>query len=151
VILCTKPRKGTNLVETAIVISILLVFVFGLFEYGRFIMVRNVYENAAREGCRYAVVHTNDKTTADVQNHVVQFLGGTGYQLENFNLTSNISVYKVDNSGNIISGQSWTDAAFGEKIAVWISGDYRPVLPVFLGMGNTIALEIKVSMTSEAN
>jgi len=152
-----KPaRRGLSLVETAIVSSVFFMFIFGILEYGRYVMVRNVLENAAREGARFAVVHTYDKTTADVREVVMKALAGTGYQLDGFNPEVNIKVCKVDSAGNPVldgSGQpvSWTEAAYGEGIGVFITGNYRPVLPVFLFMGETIPLNIRCSMSSEAN
>jgi hypothetical protein len=49
-------RRGTTVVETAVVALICLTFMFAIFEYGRYVMVRQVMENAARVGGRVAVV-----------------------------------------------------------------------------------------------
>jgi Flp pilus assembly protein TadG len=149
-------RRGLSLVETAIVSSVFFMFIFGILEYGRYVMVRNVLENAAREGARYAVVHTYDKNTTDVRNVVMSYLAGQGYQLDGFDPNTNIQIYKVDAAGNPVmdgNGQpvSWNEAAYGEGIGVFITGNYRPVLPVFLFMGDTIPLNIRCSMSSEAN
>src|SRR5262249_47275373 len=61
-------RPAATLVETSVVISIALLFMFGIFEYGRFVMTKHLMENAAREGARWATVHTYDGTTAGVQD-----------------------------------------------------------------------------------
>ena len=47
-----KRRNATTLVETAIVISVCLLFLFGIVEYGRFLMIQHLINNAAREGAR---------------------------------------------------------------------------------------------------
>ena len=51
-----QVRRGLTIVETAVVISLVLLLIFGTYEYGRFVMVRQVIHNAAREGARLAVV-----------------------------------------------------------------------------------------------
>ena len=43
-------------------------FIFGVFEYGRLLMDWNVLNNAAREGCRYALVN-NTSTTISTDVH----------------------------------------------------------------------------------
>lgn len=59
------PRRGSALVEAAFVLPIFLTFVFGVYEYGRYLLVLNVTTNAARDGARWAAVHANDQRTAD--------------------------------------------------------------------------------------
>ncbi|GIW80293.1 MAG: hypothetical protein KatS3mg105_2100 [Gemmatales bacterium] len=139
-------RDGTYTLEFAFVAIIFFMFLFAIFEYGRFLMVKQTLEHAAREGARYAVVHTYDKTTSDIINHVTQFLPGMGSQLNNLT----IQVYLADPAtGNNIG--NWTDAAFGQSIAVQINGDYSPVLPQFLFMQSTIPVQARAMMISEAN
>src|SRR5829696_6829606 len=63
-------RRGATVVEAAFVLPIMLLLLFGAFEYCRFIFLLQVCENAAREGARYAVTRTADGTTmADIQNY----------------------------------------------------------------------------------
>jgi len=73
----STPRRGAATVETALVLPICLLFLFGILEYGRYIMVLQVTTNAAREGAHYALSHTQPVTiqgvtrgnaTADVVN-----------------------------------------------------------------------------------
>ena len=49
-------NKGAALVELAIVLPLLLLIVFGIFEYGRAMYITNTLNNAAREGARRAAV-----------------------------------------------------------------------------------------------
>jgi len=51
-----KDEKGQNLVEFALVVPLLLVLVFGIAEYGRAWMTRNILTGAAREAVRVAAV-----------------------------------------------------------------------------------------------
>lgn len=139
------------MVETTVVIAIALLFMFGIFEYARYVMTRQILENAARDGARYAAVHTYDGTTADIQNEVDQKLSIGSKQLVGYNKTSSIQVFAADSSGNAISGKTWYDANFGEGIGVQISGTYHPILPNFLFMNASFSISAKSVMASEAN
>ncbi|MBV9125836.1 MAG: pilus assembly protein [Planctomycetes bacterium] len=143
----TPGRRGATLVETALAIPIALLLMFGIFEYGRYVMMRNVLANAAREGARLAVIHTHDLATADIQNQVMNYLGGQQYQVQNLT----IQVYPTDANGNAVAGGDWTATPFGSCIGVQIDADYQPVLPSFLMMPNMVHLETVAVMTSEGN
>jgi Flp pilus assembly protein TadG len=155
-------------VEFAIVLPVCLLFLLGIYEYGRFIMVRQLVANAAREGARFAVVHTYDKTTADVQDVVDQRLGGQGAQLPGYDKSTSILVYKadpatgnpLDANNNVVSPSQapFNNAGFGQAVAVQVTGNYQPVLPFLVdykGGQLTILSAVPVQATcimySEAN
>ena len=48
--------KGQAMVETAFVLFVLVLFVFGIIEFGRAMFIKNMLNNAARAGVRCAVV-----------------------------------------------------------------------------------------------
>ena len=81
-------RCGAAAIETAFVmIPVCLVF-FGVFEYGRLLMDWNVLNNAAREGCRYALVNNTSATiSTDVQTLVTAKLGRESASFSNFTVT----------------------------------------------------------------
>lgn len=139
-----RRRSGLTIVETAIVISLCVLILFGIFEYGRFVMARQVIQNAAREGARLAVVSTNTLTTADIQNTVTNYLAGQ--QLSGVT----INVYWADPDTGVNRG-AWTDASFGQGIAVQVSGSYQPVLPSLLYLPASIPIQVRAVMYSEAN
>ncbi len=143
---CRRQRPGAYAVEFAVVAVILFLFIFGIIEYSRLIMIRQVMDNAVREGARYSVVHTYDKTTADVENQVRYYLAGQDAQLKNVN----IEVYWCDPTTGANLGD-WADAQFGQAIAVEIKADFRPILPSFLGMPDPLPLTARSIMFSEAN
>ena len=67
-------RRGINTVETAAVLVLLLSLMLGVFEFSRLLMAWDLLNNAAREGCRYAIANnTNSAVTANV---------GTGLQVQ---------------------------------------------------------------------
>jgi Flp pilus assembly protein TadG len=60
-----RHERGATLVEYALAVAILLVFVLGIIEFARIIFTYNTLANAAREGARYGISHAND--TAGVE------------------------------------------------------------------------------------
>jgi Flp pilus assembly protein TadG len=48
----TPHRRAATIVEMALVISLVLPLMFAVFEYGRIIMLKQLMDNAAREGAR---------------------------------------------------------------------------------------------------
>jgi hypothetical protein len=150
-------------VEAAFVLSLALLFLYGIVEYARFLMVLHVANNAAREGARYAVVHTGDGTTqAQVIGVVTGRMSGVDAQLTGYN----VNVFAVDPSGiydtgtntykypptlQPWAGHNWNDAQYAGGIAVQIQGAYQPILPTFLLMNPSMQLNVISMMNSEAN
>ncbi len=137
-------RRATTLVETGLVLSAFLLFVFAIFEFGRFIMLRDLLDNAAREGARQAIANSNRLATSDIQNTVTTYLAG-----QPINVTS-FSVYEVNPTTGANIG-AWTNAPFGQPIAVDVQASYTPMLPTFGILPNPVILHAKVIMCSEAN
>jgi Flp pilus assembly protein TadG len=54
-----KNQKGQALVEFAIILPLLLLLLFGIFEFGRAMFIKNTLNNAARAAVRVAVVTPN--------------------------------------------------------------------------------------------
>jgi Flp pilus assembly protein TadG len=148
-------RRGVTMVETAIVIGVALVCLLAVFEYGRFVMVRQLAQNAVREGARQAVVGTTTQTTANIQNTVITYLAsqplqnGGGQALS----ASDVQVYRADpTTGNPnASDSTWTDASFGDAIAVKVNAYYKPILPTFGFLPGQVPVNVTCVMLCEAN
>jgi Flp pilus assembly protein TadG len=136
-------RRGATLVEYTIVIGAVLMLFLAIFEYGRFVMMRHLLDNAAREGARLAVSGTNTKTTTDIQNQVATYLAGQPFG------GLNTQVFLADAGGNNIG--AWTNAAFGQRIGVQIDCTYTPMLPGLHFLANPVTLRSRAVMRSEAN
>jgi hypothetical protein len=67
-----RKRRGTTVVETALVLPVFLLFVMGLIELGHAQMVKNVLRSACRQAARIGTTEGN--TTADVQSRVIDVL-----------------------------------------------------------------------------
>lgn len=145
-------RSGATAVEFAVIAIILFMVIFGILEYGRYVMVLQIFNNAAREGARYAVVNTTNPavTTATVQTYVDGYLGGQGNQLQSYNKTTNITVYQADPVTGANNSNAWANAGPGVPIGVEINGNYNPILPTFLFMPSPITISAKAIMYPES-
>lgn len=64
-----SSRTGSALVEVAVSFPIFMLILLGIIEFGRALSVSQSLNNAAREGCRAAIV--DGSSTADVQELVL--------------------------------------------------------------------------------
>lgn len=148
-----RPRRGATVVEAALVISLCLLFMFAVFEYGRYIFYLQVVENAAREGARMAIAHTNDKVTSDIVDRVRQKLSGVETQMSNVQINVSALILRPKDASETAGTPlpDWTDASSTDGISVEVTGDYRPILPSFLQMPATIPVRVRSVMYSEGN
>jgi Flp pilus assembly protein TadG len=67
-----KRRRGTAVVEFAVVLPLFFLLIFGMIEFGRMVMVQQVLTNSAREGARVGVLDgsTKSKVDAAVNNYL---------------------------------------------------------------------------------
>ena len=56
-------QRGAAAVEFAIVLPLLLVFIFGIIEFGCLLYNKAVITNASREGARYSILYETDLDT----------------------------------------------------------------------------------------
>jgi Flp pilus assembly protein TadG len=100
-------RRGAAALEFAVVAPVFFLLIFGLVEVGRCLMVQHLLTNAARQGCRVAVIE--GKTTADVNTAASNLLSGQG--ISGFTTTVQVNGATADAS----------TANPGDKITVSIS------------------------------
>jgi Flp pilus assembly protein TadG len=130
-----KARSGAQTVETAIVMIWVLMFIMGTFEYGRLLMDWNVLNNAAREGCRYALANNTSTTIGtDVTTLVTSYMGGENASFTNFTVT-------VSGTHNGAS-TAVNNLAAGDMITVSVSGTYK-----FLNVVPWVAMPTSYTMT----
>lgn len=167
-------RRGATVVEAALVLSVFLLLLFGVFEYCRFLFVLHVTNNAAREGARYASVNVANTsvTSNQVTTYTTQMMSGVQNQISNYQA----AVYAVDPTGLTLSppviraassstanppvypnpfnpgdpnAVPWNSVGFPNRIAVTIQGNYTPLLPTFLIMPSSIPLSITAILGAE--
>lgn len=130
----------------------MLLFLFGIMEYGRYVLSLQVVTNAAREGCRYAVTHTQPVTlsgsttgnaTSDVTNMVTNFL--VGQQLSG----QTVTVYQSDSQGNNLG--AWNGATPGQYVCVRVSGNFQITVPKLLYFPSSVSMQASTVMFCEGN
>lgn len=78
-----RGERGIVAVEFAIILPVLLLLVFGITEFGRLWMTKNIMTQAAREGARYAaVLSPSDWDEASVKERVKESLIGASLEGE---------------------------------------------------------------------
>lgn len=170
----TRRRRGAAAVEMGVVSILLFMMLFGIFEYCRLLYVLHVSNNAARDTVRFAVVHTSGGTAAGepltiskddliaavYSGQIGSITVGSGLAGMEKNLDNcTVDVFTVDPAGlsqnppviQPLANSDWTNASFNQRIAVRISGNYRPVLPTLLFMNSTVPIQVTVLSSSEAN
>jgi Flp pilus assembly protein TadG len=138
-----ERRRGATVVETALVLLPLLALLFGIFEYGRLLMDWNLLNNAAREGCRYALVNnTNTSINANVQGIVTGYMAGRDASFSSFTVTVSGTHSGVSTPVN--------NLAPGDLITVTVSGNYRfmNIIPL-ISMPSLFSLNSSVTMVCE--
>lgn len=87
-----NKQRGATLVEFSIAVTVFLMTMFAVLEFGRVLWTHNALTDAARKGARYAVLHRADEVD-DVKNVVVYGdpAGGTKPVVENLS-TANVQV-----------------------------------------------------------
>lgn len=65
--LAANDRRGASLVEFALLAPVMFLFIFGIVEFARLMMVHEAMTNAAREACREASLATT-LNAADAEN-----------------------------------------------------------------------------------
>lgn len=126
-----KDRKGQSLVEFALVVPLLLMLVFGIAEFGRAWMTRNILVGAAREAVRLAAVPDPPGGVAAASTRATAVLASAGIT------TANVSV--VD-----------APAAFGD-VSVTINYNFPVAVVGFIpGLSNaTFPLTSTTTMRRE--
>src|SRR2546426_7843318 len=61
-------KRGQALVEFALVFPILMLFVFGIVVWGLGVFYQQQIQNAAREGARYAAIHSSEAQCPTISN-----------------------------------------------------------------------------------
>lgn len=147
-----RRRRGTLIVEAALVLSLLMMFLLGIFEYSRFLLTINMLELGVRTGAEYAAAHTDPivlsgttyaNTNAAVTALVTQYSGGITLGGQSVNM------YLSDALGNNLG--TWTGAGPGQYVCVQLTGTYSFMTPTLLGLPATKAMTISVVKLSEGN
>jgi Flp pilus assembly protein TadG len=145
-------RRGATAVEAGLVLPMVFLVLFGIFEYGRYVMTLQVMTNAAREGAHYALTHTQPVTigsttygnaTSDVTTIINKSLAGQSL------VSQSVQIYCSDSIGTNLG--LWTDTQIGQSVCVRITGNFRVLMASLLGLPVNIPVVAQSVMRSESN
>lgn len=133
----TACRPGTAAVEFAVILPFVMVLFLGIIEFGRVLMVQQILTNAAREGCRYAVLPGG--TISSSRDVVTTYL-------------SNANITLSSPSTQVTVSPDPTTAAKGASITVNVTLPFSSVswLPATIFMTGK-SLSASVVMRLESN
>ena len=126
------PRRGTALVEFAIVLPVFFLLILGIIEFGRAFMVGQLVTNAAREGARQAVL--DGATNTAVTSTITSFLQGAG-NISSSKVTVTITVSTAAASNQLANAKS------GDLCTIRVSVPFNQVsylTPSYLATTNLI-------------
>ena len=130
-------------VETAIIISLVLMVILGVFEYARLLLDWSLLNNAAREGCRYALANNTSTTlTTSVQTIVTNYMAGETKSFSSFTVTIS------GTDGGVATAVS--NLGPGDPITVTVTGTYKflNVIPL-VKMPTSFTITSAVTMLCE--
>jgi Flp pilus assembly protein TadG len=103
-----KNEAGKTLLEFAVMGTVFLIVLFGIFEFSRMYWTHNALRDAARRGVRYAAVRRNDAAGQQAVKNMVVYgnpNGGTTPLVNGLN-TSNVGVEYVNYNGVQLSSRA---------------------------------------------
>jgi len=121
-----RDERGAALVEFALVFLVLMMFVFGIVDFGRALYWANTLQVGVRDGARYAAVLSNPAASSGAISDTVvsrlQPLGGTTPKASDVTVTFNYST---------------STPATLQSTTVSISYPYTPITPIasLVGLG----------------
>jgi Flp pilus assembly protein TadG len=152
--------KGGVAVEFALLTPLLLVFLFGVFEFGLMMYDKVMITDASREGARLAVTYRNPKSSySDVKTRVLQYCGAN--LLVSFSTAATPTVMVSYNGATPSSASDSLNSdpaiASGKTVAITVNYDYYTfVIGRLLSLvapgssfGNPIRLSATTTMVNE--
>jgi Flp pilus assembly protein TadG len=123
------------------VAPIFMLFVFGIIEYGRMVMVQQILTNASREGARVAVLEGS--TSTDVTDAVIDYCAASRITLGDSNITILVDGSEADPA----------TADTGDPVTVELQVAFRDVSwlpsPMYLGTSNLNASSVMRKESSQ--
>lgn len=119
-----RTRSAVAAVEMAFIVPVLALFMLGMFELSRGVMVRQILTGAARKGCRTGIVQAFGN--ADIINDATNVMRDNGFDSTQFNpnpATGTSAIGAVNITVIDSSGTTWTDAMnapSGSKVSVQV-------------------------------
>lgn len=125
-----RRQRGQAAVELALVIPLLLLLVFGVFEFGRLLNAYLTLQHAAREGARLGVLGATD-------SEIIAVIESTAVTLRTADLVIDISPIQAGRTAGTI-------------MTVTVTYAFEVVVPVISGIiGSSLPITSSLSMRVE--
>jgi Flp pilus assembly protein TadG len=113
-----QVRSAVAAVELAFIVPVLALFMLGMFELSRGMMVRQILTGAARKGCRTGIVQAFGNS--DIINDATNVMVDNGFTSSQFNpgTTGAINITVTDPYGNTLTDAM--NAPSGSTISVQV-------------------------------
>lgn len=69
-----RRQRGSAMIEAALIFPVLITMVFGLVQFGQYLLAYNFVAYAAREATRYASVHGKDSAKPATAESIEQYV-----------------------------------------------------------------------------
>ncbi|HLT95906.1 MAG TPA: TadE family protein [Acidimicrobiia bacterium] len=149
-------ERGASLVEFAIIMPLLLLLIFSVFEFGRLVATHIALNTAAREGARFGTT-IGDRNLDDVPNFAdcaeIREVAKQRAVMANLE-DGDIRIFFDQGEGTAVyadcqGGPAPTDdvVATGDRIRVVVSRPFSSTIPLIGGLLNGIEFEAEQSRT----
>jgi Flp pilus assembly protein TadG len=139
-----KSRRGVAAIETALLLPLLVLLIFGMIEFGLLLYNRQVLTNASREGARFGIVQWTPRRTDGEIEAVVNLYCAS--RLVTFGSAGGPST-TVTREGAACVGSPCCQA-FDDDLAVRVTYQYNFLVLTNFGFG-PIQLEAQTVMKCE--
>jgi len=146
-----KDQKGGALVEFAIVLSLLVIIAVGIMEFGILLYNKQVITNATREAVRQGITGSNkdgDVVTEDELYKIVNdyCFGEDGNDSRLITFGDDYSDNEFPDGDIIINDDGGIDFTFRAPLKVYVSYDYKFLVPSLFKLGNSITISAETIM-----
>lgn len=139
----SRRTRGQAMVETALVLPMLLLLVFGTIELARALNIMQTLADAAREGAHWSAMPAagtnNLPSVSDVQNKVANFASASGITLNPWDVNVNQEVDQTEGGLTV---------SFSE---VDVSYTYTFITPMLAAIIPSLTLQSHSLMRNETN
>lgn len=140
----THSRRGQDLVEFALVVPVLFLFVFGILDLGRVFHVLIAISNAAREGARYGMAYGITRSVGNVYSINEPIIDAAAVQ-EATNLGLKLTAAQVTPTCQTDSDPTPETCGPGVRLRVQVVYNYRPIFfMVFPSTGFNMLREVEM-------
>lgn len=132
-----RQPQGQTMVEFSLVLPLLLLVMFGVIESGRLLLAYSAIYTASREAARYGSAAGNSgsyvayyQDCGGIRAAARRIGGLAGVEDNDIQITYDQGT-SSSSLGSCPVGGVGPNLALGNRITVQVSGEYRPILPVF--------------------